>query len=123
MKWFKHMTKSKYDVKMMRVIRKHGLRGYGLYFAVLEGIAFGLEPEKPMPELEENDHDIAAFFGEDTEKIKEIVEDLIKEGLFDINPDTKRIMCLKLLAYLDNTLSQNPQIKAILGNFKKLQEP
>jgi hypothetical protein len=121
MKWFKHISKSRYDAKMMRIIRKHGLRGYGLYFAVLEGIAFDLEPDKPIPELEETDHDIAAFFGEDTLKIEEIVNDFVSEGLFTINPSNKRIMCLKLLAYLDNTLSQNPQIKEILSNFKLLE--
>ncbi len=119
MKWFKHISKSRFDAKIMRLIRKHGLRGYGLYFAILEGIAFDLEPEKPLPELEQTAHDIADFFGEDTVKIEEIVQDCIGEGLFDINGETGSIRCLKLLTYLDNTMSQNPQIRAILDNFNR----
>jgi hypothetical protein len=119
MKWFKHISKSRFDAKIMRLIRKHGLRGYGLYFAILEGIAFDLEPEKPLPELEQTAHDIADFFGEDTIKIEEIVQDCIGEGLFDINGETGSIRCLKLLTYLDNTMSQNPQIRAILDNFNR----
>jgi hypothetical protein len=88
---------------------------------VLEGIAFDLEPEKPVPELEETAQDIAAFFNDDTLKVQEIIDDCVREGLLQVNPETKRILCLKLLAYLDNTLSQNPQVKAILSNFKSLE--
>jgi len=122
MKWFKHFSKAKFDTKLWRIIQKHGLRGYGLYFAIVEGIAFNLEPEKPCPELEETDQDIAKFFGEDTVKIEEIVHDLIKEGLISINEHTKKIQCLKLLTHLDNTLSQNKTIIAIIDNFNKLND-
>jgi hypothetical protein len=105
----------------MRLIKNHGLRGYGLYFAILEGIAFDLEPESPAPELEQTARDLADFFNEDTVKIEEIVKDCVTEGLLDVNPQNNRIICLKLLQYLDNTMSQNPQIKAILSNFKEIK--
>lgn len=122
MKWFKHFSKARYDVKVMRLIKKYGLKGYGLYFAIVEIIAFNLETDKPVPDLEENAKDMADFFGEDTVEIEKIIKDCIELGLFEYSKNSGRVSCLKLLTHLDNTMSSNPEIKNILANFKKLQE-
>jgi len=122
MKWFKHFSHSKYDPKIMRLIQKFGLRGYGLYFAILESIAFRLTTDEPYPDLEENSQDIATFFGEDTVVIEEIMLFCMNQGLFQQDENSGRLMCLKLLTHLDNTMSNNPEIKSILSNFKKLEE-
>ncbi|HEC67129.1 MAG TPA: DUF4373 domain-containing protein [bacterium] len=122
MKWFKHFSKARYDVKIRRLIKKHGLRGYGLYFAIIEMVAFNLETDSPEPDLEDNAEDIANFFGEDTIEIENILKTCIQEDLFELNDKTGRVNCLKLLMHLDNTMSNNPEIKNILQNFKKLQE-
>ena len=106
----------------MRLLKKYGLKGYGLYFAIVEIVAFNLETDKPMPDLEENAKDMADFFGEDTVEIEKIIRDCIDLGLFEHSEKTGRVTCLKLLAHLDNTMSSNPEIKNILANFKKLQE-
>lgn len=122
MKWFKHMSDSDFDPRMVRLGRKFGLRGIGLYWSALGRIAFRLRPENPIPDLEETARDLAEFYGEDTATIEEIMKWCVDEKLFQINPENKRIMCLKLLLYLDNTMSNNPEIKKILSNFKELED-
>lgn len=122
MKWFKHFSSAQFDPRLLRVIRKFGLRGYGLYFVCLELISSKLDPQHPMPDMEQNDSDLAAFFNEDTDLIRDMLGFLINEGLFQRDKNSGRLVCLKLLAHLDNTMSNVPQIRAILDNFKKLQE-
>ena len=122
MKWFKHFSSARYDSKMMRLINKYGLEGYGLYFLIVESVAFQLSTDKPVPDLEETAADIAQFTGVDTLRIQEMIEFCLEQKLFEYNHDTGRIMCIKILTHLDNTLSNNPEIKKILSNFNKLQE-
>lgn len=122
MKWFKHFSNAKFDAKIRRLIKKYGLRGYGLYFAMIEYAAHQLTTEKPVPDIEENSQDIADTFNEDTLLVEEIILFCINEHLFDQDENTGRIMCLKLLCHLDNTMSTNPEIRKILNNFNKLKE-
>jgi hypothetical protein len=122
MKWFKHFSNAKYDAKVMRLIRKYGLKGFGLYFAMIEYAAFQLTTDNPIPDIEENSQDIANFFGEDTILIEEIMLFCINEELLEQDENTGRMMCMKLLCHLDNTMSNNPEVKKILDNFKKLEE-
>lgn len=121
MKWFKHLSTAQYDPKIMRVIRKFGLRGYGLYFACLENISNQLTPERPEPDMEQSESDIAEFFGEDTEKIREIIAYFIQQDLFQTDENTDRLVCIKMLEHLDVTMSNNPQIKKILENYRQKQ--
>jgi hypothetical protein len=121
-KWFKHFSNARFDPKIRRLIQNYGLEGYGLYFLIVESIAFQLETNSPMPDLEETAHDIAQFTHNDTVLIQEIIEFCLEQKLFEYNHDIGRILCLKLLTHLDNTMSNNPEIKKILQNFKKLQE-
>lgn len=121
MKWFKHFSSARFDPKVRRLIDKYGIEGYGIYFAVVETIAFQLESTKPIPDIEENSNDIAVFFKMDTVKVEEILHFCIEQGLFELQ-DNGRITCLKLLAHLDNTMSNNQEIKNILNNFKQFQE-
>lgn len=39
MRWFKHMTGSLRDPKMAQLVSRHGMAGYGAYWAVLETVA------------------------------------------------------------------------------------
>ena len=122
MKWFQHFSNARYDPKVMRLLKKYHLRGYGLFFLIIEFIASQLESGKPVPDLEETSHDMAEFAGEDPLLIEEIVKFCINEKLFEYNDRINRITCLKLLFHLDNAMSQNPEIKKTLNNFKKLQD-
>jgi hypothetical protein len=123
MKWFKHFSKMRLDIKIKRLMDKYGIEGYGVYNYVLESISFNLDADKPIPEIEENCIDLAKELKIDTLKLENILKTCIEEGLFEINPVNQRITCMKMLTHLDNTLSANPEIKKILANFKKLQEP
>jgi hypothetical protein len=122
MKWFKHFADMRFDPKIRRLIVKFKIEGYGIYNAILESIAYQLKSEKPIPDLEENAQDIAEIFDMDTLKVEEIIKYCVHEELFAINPLNGRIVCLKMLAHLDNTMSSNPEIMKILNNFKKLEE-
>jgi len=126
MKWFKHYSDAKYDTKIRRLAKKYGIVGYGIYFAVIESIAYQIKPEKPIPDLEENSQDICDIFESNFYRLMpEIVEEILlfcmHEGLLSQDETTGRITCLKLLCHLDNTMSNNPEIKKILDNFNKLQ--
>ena len=122
MKWFKHFSKAKYDKKISRLINRYGLEGYGLYFAIVESIAFQLESTSPYPDLEEEAEDIAAFFRADTLKVAEMMKYMVDSDLLEWDGERRRVTCLKLLTHLDNTMSNNPEIKNILSSFKKLKE-
>ena len=119
MKWFKHFSSARFDTKIRRLINKYGIEGYGLYFAVVETIAFQLDVEKPIPAIEDNCQDIATFFKMDTVRVEEILHFCIEQGLFQLQ-DNGVITCLKLLAHLDNTMSSNPQIRKILEKFGEI---
>ena len=123
MKWFKHFSNAHNDTRIRRLIRKYGLRGYGLYFACVEMISYQLDPDSPNPELEDSARDIAEMFGEDTALIEDILHYCIyDQKLFDVDENTGRLICFKLLHHLDNTLSNNPEIRKIISNFNKLKE-
>lgn len=124
MKWFKHYSNARFDPKIRRLIGRFGIEGYGLYFGILESISFQLETDKPIPDLEDNDSDLAEFFKMNPDRVAEIIKYCISDesGLFELNNETSRIMCLNLLKHLDNTMSNNPEIKKIVNNFKKLEE-
>ena len=122
MKWFKHFSAAKYDPRIMRLIKKFGLRGYGLYFAIVEYISNQLETTKPLPDLEENSQDIASFFNEDTVLIEEMLLFCVNQGLFEQDENTGRIVCLKLLCHLDNTMANNPEIKKIIDSFNSMDK-
>lgn len=122
MKWFKHFSSMRLDTKIKRLINKFGIEGYGLYNYILECIAFNLEANKPVPEIEETAQDLAIELRMDTLKVEEIIRYCFELNLFELNKKNNRIMCLKLLNHLDNTLSSNPEIRKILNNFNKLQE-
>ena len=121
MKWFKHYSTAKFDPKIRRVISKFGIEGYGLYFAVLESISFQLETDDPIPDLEEDAQDMAECFHMDTMRVEEIIKYCLEIELFSRSKETGRLVCLKLLSHLDNTMSSNPEIRNILSNFKKLE--
>lgn len=124
MKWFKHDTDALQDAKIEKLIMKYGLEGYGLYFACVELIAAGLSVDNCSFELEHDEKLLAHKFKKSPNKIKEMLAFMIEIGLFQYNEDSKHIVCIKLLKRVDNTMSQNQEIKKIQnnGNFKKLKE-
>lgn len=124
MKWFKHDGNARSDEKIEKMLMKYGVEGYGLYFYCLEIIAGNLAGDNITFELKHDAEVIAYRLKMDTLKVEEIIKWMVTVGLFQYNRETERIVCLGLAKRLDNTMSNNPEIKKMTGsdNFKKLKE-
>lgn len=122
MKWFMHDSRARNDAKLAKIIIRHGIEGYGLYFACIEIIADELTPSNFNFELEHDSELLAAMFRMDTLKVEKIMRDFVELGLFEYSETTHRVACYKLAKRLDNATSQNKEVQAILNNFKELQE-
>ena len=115
MKWFKHDTNALHDAKIEKLVMKHGIVGYGLYFACVEMIAGTLSPDNVNFELEHDAELLAYKFKIDTLKAEKIMKYCVHLGLFQVSSATGRLMCLKLAERLDTTMSQNPEVRKILA--------
>lgn len=109
----------RHDLKIRRVLKRYGLRGYGLYNMVLESITENIDDESPMPELHETAEDIASFYGEDTTAITEMMTAMVKEGLFDVDDITGRIMCRKIFKFLEMSSTRSEKVRKLIENYKK----
>lgn len=122
MKWFMHDSRARNDAKLAKIILRHGIEGYGLYFACIEIIADELTPSNFNFELEHDSELLAAMFRMDTLKVEKIMRDFVELGLFEYSEATHRVACYKLAKRLDNATSQNKEVQSILKNFKELKE-
>ena len=122
MKWFKHDSNALHDAKIEKLIMKHGIEGYGLYFACIEIIANELTSENITFELEHDAEILAYKFKIDTLKVEEIMKYCVNLGLFQYNIESGRMACYKLASRLDKTMSQSIGIREITTskNFQKL---
>lgn len=119
MQFFKHYTNMRNDVKIKRVIKRYGLKGYGLYNAIIESIAESLCSERPLPALEETAQDIAEQYNDDTVAINDIMAYMLKQGLFELDEITGRIICHKLYRFLDKSQTRSPEIRQMIENYKQ----
>ena len=117
-KWFKHMTDMSADVKVKRLIRKHGVQGYGLYCYILELIVRKLETESPLPCLEESAQDIAGDLVMDTVKVEEIMHYAIDQGLLEFDQITGRIVAHKIYKYLQQSETRSQEIRSMISAYK-----
>ena len=122
MQWFKHMSTMRYDVRIQRLIRKHGLEGYGLYNVIIESVVGGLSDQNPLPDLEEESRDIAEYFNSDTAKIEDIIHFCIDEGLLDYDEVKGRIIAHKVYKYLQQSATSNKKLRNMIANYKKLTQ-
>lgn len=125
MKWFKHFTKSLSDAKIEKLIMRYGIEGYGLYFACLEIIAGNLSDENITFELEHDAEILAHKFKLDQLKTQEMMLYMVNLGLFELNPNTNLVSCMKLAQYIDSSLIKNPELlkvkKYIQEDSRKLE--
>ena len=119
MRWFKHMSDMRHDVKVDRLISKYGLEGYGLYVLILECISDRLESKSPVPDLEENSLDIARKYSIDTVRCEEIMMFCVQQGLFDSDEVTGRIVCHKMYKFLDTSMTGSPELRKMITNYKE----
>ena len=124
MRWFQHDSDALQDAKIRRLIIKHGVEGYAIYFHCLELIAGNITPDNITFELE-HDADIIADNlkitledgSPDSEKVENIILSIIELGLF--TKENNRTLCHKMMYRLDNTISRNPEINKIKGNIQR----
>jgi uncharacterized phage protein (TIGR02220 family) len=120
MKWFKHMTNMRHDVRIKRVIKKYGLKGYGLYTMIIESIAESLTNEAPLPDLEENAQDIAEYFGEDTIAINEMMAFMFNQGLFSQDEVSGRLLCDKIYKFFEKSQTRSLEMRDMIDKYKKM---
>jgi len=106
------------DVKINRLIRKYGLEGYGLYNLIVESIAESLSSDHPIPELEETAEDIADKYRGDTAKISEMMQFMLKQGLFEVDEITGRILCRKIYKFIDKSQTRSEEIRSMIESYK-----
>ncbi len=107
-----------YDPAIKRIKRKYGIKGYGLYNLILEYISSQLEKHSPIPDLKETAADIADEWGEDIRNVEEMMREMVDQDLFCIDIETGRIVCLKIIKYLDEYLRKVPEIKSAVEKWK-----
>jgi hypothetical protein len=118
MKWFQHDTDASHDAKIKKLILRHGVVGYGVYFHCLELIAGNITKSNINFELEHDTEIIAdnlKIKGTDKvsgiEQVNRIMNTIIELKLFSCK--NNRIFCFKLAQRLDNTISRSPEINKI----------
>lgn len=116
MKWFKHKSNMRHDIKLKRVINRYGLEGYGLYNLILESIVESLETESPLPILQDNVDDIATFYNANSTHIAEMVSYMVNQGLFDFTKNNE-IICIKVYKYLQSNQTRSKQIRELITSF------
>lgn len=77
--WMKHDARSRFDPKMATFISRHGMEGYGMFWAILEILHYQNDHEICMDTEFEG---VAAQLHCRTEQLQPIVESLVEIGLF-----------------------------------------
>lgn len=121
MQWFKHMGGMRRDPQIQRVIRKFGLRGYGLYNAIVETITDRLSSESPMPtitgEIPELAEDFAAEFNESPALIEEILEFMLAKRQHLVSAEYDGITCRNVYKYLQTSQTRSSAIQGLIKDF------
>ena len=122
MKWYKHSCTSIYNKKILKLMTRFGadsLKAYGMYHACLELVGMNLEPENVSCKLEWDASLIAGHFHMAQEEVEKLLDACVEEKLIEKRKGI--YYAEKIMERLDNTMSQNPNIKKISSNFKSLK--
>lgn len=117
MKWFKHDADANLDAKLQNVLLDYGLEGYGLFWYCLEMIVNKVSQENISFELEHDARIIARNTGSTAQKVSEMMEYFVEQGLFENADGT--ITCLKLAKRLDKSMTSNPEMRSIIGKLNE----
>lgn len=119
MKHFAHDCTALEDKKIQRLMAKHGLAGYGFYFACLELIGQKIKATSLTCELELEPEDLAYRFRTRLVLIKSYLSTILDLGLFWKDPKTKKIYCFKILSRVEKNVGYNPEFKKWLEEFQQ----
>lgn len=120
MKWYKHLTESHDSLKIQKLMLKHGIVGYGMYFYCLELVAQNITSDNIDFELKIDSTILADRFkinGTQNKSpiqiIEEIMIDLIRLDFFQQDQESGKIYAWKLAERIDNSIIKNPQLKKV----------
>lgn len=125
MKWFKHDTDAKEDVKIKLLEKKHGLIGYAVYFKTLEIIGKSIDKDNVdewgFVETVHSIDTLAESVGIESGHYRDIIGTCDELGLFSKLND--KLYCEKILFRLDeyaDRLLNKKQLKKLINQRKKL---
>ena len=116
MHWFKHDTGANMDAKLQEVLLDYGLEGYGLYWYCIELIAGKISKENITFALEHDARIIARNTGSTVVKVEEMMRRFVALGLFENSGE--KITCMKLARRLDQSMTSNPSMRALIASIK-----
>lgn len=116
MKWVKHDTDANQDAKLQNVLLDYGLEGYGLFWYCIELIAGKVDKDNITFELEHDARIIARNTGSTTQKVEEMMRYFVEQDLFQSAGGV--ITCYKLARRLDQSMTSNPEMRAIIEGLK-----
>lgn len=99
----------------------YGLEGYGLYWYCIELIAGKVDADNITFSLEHDARIIARNTGSTAQKVEEMMRYFVSVGLFE-NSDGV-ITCLKMAKRLDQSMTSNKAMRAIIDQIKAKNEP
>jgi len=117
MQWFKHDTSANMDAKLQEVLLDYGLEGYGLYWYCIELIAGKIGLDNVTFALEHDARVIARNTGSTVQKVEEMMKRFVDAGLFEASDGV--ITCMKLARRLDQSMSGNSAMRALISKVKK----
>jgi len=113
------MSNMRHDLKIKKLVKKYGLKGYGLYNLILESITENLTTESPVPDLEETCDDIADLYNENSTEINEIACYMINCGLLETDEVTTQLTCNKLYKFLESNQTRSEAIRTMIKAYKE----
>jgi hypothetical protein len=116
MQWFKHDSNANMDAKLQEVLLDYGLEGYGLYWYCIELIAGKVGKDNITFKLEHDARVIARNTGTSVTRTEEMMRKFIELGLFE--GSYGNITCLKLARRLDQSMTSNPEMRAMIQSLK-----
>lgn len=120
MKWFKHDSDANRDKKLQDLVIDYGMEAYGLYWYVLEQIAYGVDENNFTFDLKEDSRIIAKDTGMQRQKVEDIIRYMVEIGLFQESGNI--IYCFKLLDRMDSSQTSNKKFRLMIQQAKEERE-
>ncbi|MGI6617739.1 MAG: Lin1244/Lin1753 domain-containing protein [Saccharofermentanales bacterium] len=97
--WIKHDLKIKGDPELQTIIRRYGIAGYGVYWALLEYMAI---QDKGIVEVKHYTYDMLAdFFCVEKDTFRAIIDEFLNYGLISSNDERTVLWSDSVLADLE----------------------
>ncbi len=114
MRWFKHLSKASEDEKLSEILDEFGPEGYGIYWLILERIAFLMEKGSDRTSARYSLKKWAKFCGKSPKVFRKFLGFFSKLSLFNVeicekNSDFIIIECRNLLKYRDEYSKKSGQ--------------